>query len=101
MGFWSANTEYPTIITRSAFHIDCTGIIPACEFKCPQCVQEIESTFALMQGVSKCYMEDEAEGARIIVEHDPNLVTAEKLMDTFRRLPSFYKGFFVPELRQT
>ena len=89
------------MIARSAFHIDCTPIIPACEFKCPQCVQEIESTFASMQGVSKCYMEDKEAGARIIVEHDPNLVAAEKLMDAFRHLPSFHEGFFVPKLLET
>ena len=89
------------MITRSAFHIDCTGISPACEFKCPQYVQEIESTFASMQGVSKCHMEDKEAGARIIVEHDPTSVSIEKLMGSFRDLPSLYKGYFVPELLET
>jgi hypothetical protein len=82
------------VITRSAFHVDCTGIIPECEFKCAKCVQEIQSVLGQMEGVDKCYLEGEA----LIVEHDPSKVTVEHLMETLGGLPSFYKGFFVAKL---
>jgi hypothetical protein len=61
-------------------------------------VQEIQSVLGEIEGVAKSYIEDEEAGARLIVEHDPSKVTVEQLMDALRRLPSFYKGFFVPEL---
>jgi hypothetical protein len=35
---------------------------------------------------------------RLVVEHDPSAVSAGQLIETFRGLPSFYKGFFVAEL---
>ena len=89
------------MIIRSAFHLDCNPIIPECGFECAKCVQEIQSVLGEMQGVDKSYLEGEGEDTRLIVEHDPNLATVEELMDAFRRLPSFYKGFFVPELLET
>ena len=86
------------MITRSAFHLDCTPIIPECEFKCAKCLQEIESVLGKIQGVDKSYTEGEGKDTKLIVEHDASNVTVENLMETFARLPSFYKGFFVPEL---
>jgi copper chaperone CopZ len=80
---------------KSAFDIDCNPIIPECGFECSKCIQEIESVLTEMEGVSKVYMEDET---KLIVEHDPNLVKAEHLLDVFKTLPSFYKGFFIPKL---
>ncbi len=35
---------------RSAFDLDCNPVIPECGFKCPKCIQEIESTLTSMQG---------------------------------------------------
>jgi copper chaperone CopZ len=86
------------MITRSALHIDCNPIIPECGFKCGKCVQEIQSVLGEIEGVAKSYIEDEEKEAKLIVEHDPSKVTVEQLMDTLKRLPSFYKSFFVPEL---
>jgi hypothetical protein len=86
------------MINHSAFDLDCNPIIPECGFKCPKCIQEIESTLTAMQGVSKVYMEGEAEDGKLIVEHDPDIVTVEKLLDVFKTLPSFYEGFFIPAL---
>ena len=82
--------------SRSAFHLDCTPLIPECGFKCPKCIREIESTLTGMQGVSKVYVEGEGAEQRLIVEHDPSRVTVEQLMDIFKGLPSFYEGFFIP-----
>ena len=82
--------------SRSAFDLDCNPVIPECGFECPKCIQEIESTLTSMQGVSKVYVEDESEGGKVIVEHDPTTVTAEQLIDTFKGLPTFYEGFFIP-----
>ena len=81
---------------RSAFHLDCTPLIPECGFKCPKCIREIESTLTGMQGVSKVYVEGEGAEQRLIVEHDPGRVTVEQLMDIIKGLPSFYEGFFIP-----
>jgi hypothetical protein len=49
-----------------------------------------------MQGVSKVYMEGEGQEQKLIVEHDPDMVTVEQLLDVFKGLPSFYEGFFIP-----
>lgn len=83
---------------RSAFDLDCNPIIPECGFKCPKCIQEIESTLTSMQGVSKVYIEKEEEEQRLVVEHDPAAVTVEQLIAVFKGLPTFYKGFFIPTL---
>jgi len=71
-------------------------VIPECGFECPKCIQEIESTLTTMQGVSKVYIEKETEEQKLIVEHDPDIITVEQLIDIFKGLPSFYEGFFIP-----
>ena len=86
------------MMTRSAFDLDCTPMIPECGFKCPECTQEIESTLIGIQGVSRCYLDAEAAEAKIIVEHDPAAVTVEQLIEVFKGLPSFYEGCFIPTL---
>ena len=52
----------------------------------------MESVFGKIKGVGKLYR----EGNSMVIEHDSNIVAEEQLMDVFRTLPSFYKGFFVP-----
>jgi len=84
--------------SRSAFDLDCNPVIPECGFKCPKCIQEIESTLTTINGVSKVYMEGEGEEQELIVEHDPTTATVEQLIDVFKGLPSFYEGFFIPTL---
>jgi len=71
-------------------------VIPECGFECAKCIQEIESTFAKMQGVGKFYMEGEREDTKVIVEHEPSIVAVEKLVEIFKGLPSFYEGSFIP-----
>ncbi|MHC4616896.1 MAG: cation transporter [Planctomycetota bacterium] len=82
------------MMTGSAFHVDCSGVIPECEFKCAKCVQEIQSVLGEMEGVEECY----AEGEGIVVQHDPSKVSVEDLIEMLGRLPSFYKGFFAAKL---
>lgn len=77
---------------RSAFHLDCSPIIQECGFKCAKCIKEMESVFVKIKGVSKFYR----EGNGVVIEHDSSIVAAEQLMDIFKTLPSFYKGFFIP-----
>ncbi len=84
--------------SRSVFDIDCTPIIPECGFKCPKCIQEIESTLTDIQGVSKVYIEGKEQEQKLVVEHDPVVVTAEQLINVFKTLPSFYERFFIPTL---
>lgn len=86
------------MITRSTFHLDYIPIIPDCQFKCAKCIQEIQSILGEMQGVDKSYTDGEGKETKLIVEHNPSSVTVEQLMDKLGSLPSFHKGFFVPEL---
>ena len=89
--------EDKEINTRSFFYLDCTPVIPECGFECDKCVKEIESVLSKTKGVNKSCR----EGEGILVEHDPDIVSAEQLIDIFKRLPSFYKGFFIPKLLTT
>ena len=79
---------------RSAFHLDCDAVIPQCGYECSKCIQELESTLTAVQGVSRFYL----EGDGVVVEHNPDTVTAKQLMDVFKALPTFYEGFFVPTM---
>ena len=85
---------------RSVFDIDCNPVIPECEFQCPKCIQEIESTLTGVEGVSKVYLDDEENEARLVVEHDPAVVSAEQIINVLKTLPSFYEGFFIPILTE-
>ena len=89
------------MVTRSVFHLDCTPIIPQCGFNCAKCLQEIKFVLEKIEGVKKSYTEGEGENMKLVVEHDSSDVAAEDLKKTFRHLPSFYKGFFVPELLES
>ncbi|UCD51186.1 MAG: hypothetical protein JSW27_00870 [Phycisphaerales bacterium] len=84
------------MITRTAFDLDCNPIIPECGFRCPKCIQEIVTTLTSKEGVSKVYMEGEAEDEKLFVEHDPAIATVDQLIEAFKTLPSFYEGFFIP-----
>ncbi len=82
------------MISRTAFHLDCIPVIPACGFNCGKCIEEMQSVFGGMAGVSKFYR----EGDGVVVEHDPNAIAVEQLLDIFRGLPSFYAGRFIPSV---
>ena len=87
-----------TMDGRSVFDLDCSGVIPECGFKCPKCIAEVQSTLGAMEGVSKVYVEKHGEVQVIVVEHNPAVATAGQLVDVLKGLPSFYKGFFIPNL---
>jgi len=82
------------MISRSAFHLDCTAIIAECGCKCGRCIEEMKSVFAGTPGVSKFYR----EGHGVVVEHDASVVAVEQLLEIFRGLPSFYQSRFVPSV---
>ncbi len=81
---------------RTAFHLDCTPIIPACGFNCGKCLEEMETVFGGTRGISGFYR----EGDGVVVEHDTSAVTTEQLMEVFRGLPSFYEKHFVPSVME-
>ena len=84
------------MISRSAFHSDCTPIIPVCGFNCAKCIEEMKGVLGETRGVSKFYQ----EGDGVVVEHDVSVITVERLMDIFRGLPSFYPSHFIPSLME-
>jgi hypothetical protein len=86
--------------SRTVFDVDCSGVIAECGFKCPKCIEEIQSTLTGMPGVSKAYVDKAGEEQKLVVEHDGELVTVEQLVDVLKRLPSFYKGSFVPNVER-
>ena len=83
---------------RSTFHLDCHPIIPQCSFQCPRCIQEIQATISRVKGVTSVYLDEGPKGSQIIVEHDSTLVTAEELLEAFKKLPTFYDARFIPTL---
>jgi len=83
---------------KSPFEIDCHAVIPECEYKCDDCISEMEVTFKKIKGVTNFYIEKE-DGKRLIaIEHEPQEASVEQLMQTFRQLPSRFEGFFKPSL---
>jgi hypothetical protein len=81
---------------RSAFHLDCTAIFPACRFDCTKCMAEVQSTLAQTPGVAGLHTEGQGADARLIIEHDPAQASPEQLLETLGRLPSFCRASFVP-----
>ena len=82
--------------SRTTFHLDCTPVLAECGCKCGRCLEEMRAVFGGMPGVSKFYR----EGPGVVVEHEADTVTVEGLLDVFRTLPSFYRGHFVPSVRE-
>jgi len=79
------------MISRTAFHLDCTGIIAECGCACGRCIEEMKSVFGKVRGVGRLYR----EGDGVVVEHDASVVTAEQLLEVFGGLPSFYSRRFI------
>ncbi len=84
------------MIRRTAFHLDCTSVLAECECTCGKCIEEMKTVFEGTPGVGRFYR----EGHGVVLEHDPGVIAVEQLMEIFRRLPSFYRGRFVPSLLQ-
>ena len=83
---------------RSVFELDCNAVIPECKFQCDKCISEMDDIFKRTGGVVGFCTEGEGEDMKFILEYNPNKILAEQLIKIFRRLPSYYKGFFKPIL---
>ena len=79
---------------RTVFHLDCTPVLTECGYKCGKCLDEMKSIFGKMPGVSRFYREDPG----VVVEHDPNVIAVDRLLDIFRGLPSFHQNHFIPSV---
>jgi len=80
------------------FDLDCSAVIPECGYQCARCIEEICSVLKGMRGVSEVSSGKRGEISGIVVRHDPEAVSTGDLMAAFRRLPSFYSGFFAPRV---
>ena len=83
---------------KSPFEIDCHAVITECGYQCDECIREMENTFQKIKGVTNFYIEKEGELQLVVIEYEPQEVSVEQLMQTFRQLPSRFKGFFKPIL---
>lgn len=80
------------------FHLDCNPVIPECGYQCEKCIQEILFVFRGKDGVLEISAGKRGEISGIVVQYDSEKTTEDHLMNAFSRLPSFYKGFFVPKV---
>ena len=87
-----------TMPEKSPFEIDCRDLISECGYQCKACIREMENTFKKIKGVSNFYIENEGKKQLVAIEHDPKEAPIELLLETFRQLPSRYRGFFKPRL---
>lgn len=79
-------------------HLDCNPIIPECGYQCDKCIQEILSVFRGMAGVLEVSSGKRGEISGIVVKFDSEKTTEGHLMIAFSKLPSFYKGRFIPKV---
>jgi len=86
------------MVHRSAFHLDCTAILPACRFECTKCLAEVRSVLTRLPGVEGLGTAGEGADTRLIIVHDPFRVTTAQLREILERLPSFYEASFAPHL---
>jgi hypothetical protein len=80
------------------FHLDCNSIIPECAYQCDKCIEEILFVFKGMEGISEVSSGKRGEITGIVVQYDSEKTTKAHLMNAFSKLPSFYKGRFVPKV---
>jgi hypothetical protein len=80
------------------FHLDCSPIIPECGYQCDKCIQEIFSVLKRTDGVLEVSTGKHGETSGIVVQSDSETTADDNLMTVFRRLPSFYRGRFIPKI---
>jgi copper chaperone CopZ len=83
---------------RTIIELDCGDMPPACGFECGVCVQEIKETVEAMEGVSGFA---EHLDSRIEIEHDPEKISQQDLLEAVAKLPSSQPGFFNPTLAKS
>jgi len=86
------------MLAEEFFDLDCSAVIPECGYQCAKCIGEICSVLKGMQGVSEVFSGKRAETSGIVVRYDCEAISTDDLMEAFRKLPSFYGGFFVPRV---
>jgi len=79
-------------------HLDCSLIIPECGYQCDQCIQEIFSVLKSTDGVLEVSTGKHREISGIVVQYDSEMTADGNLLTVFRRLPSFYRGRFIPKI---
>lgn len=79
------------------FHLDCNPVIPECGYQCSRCIQEIYSVLGSMEGVMDVSTGNRGKISGIVVRYDSVTTTDDNLLKEFSRLPSFYRGHFVPK----
>ncbi len=89
------------MIIKSFFHLDCNPIIPECAFQCPKCIDEIRVNLKTLNGIKEVSLTEKKGVSLIEVEFDSEIITVEKLLKKLENLPSFYSGFFIPEIIST
>jgi len=86
------------MLATNFFHLNCNPVIPECGFQCGKCIQEIFFVIKKMPGVAEVSSGKHGEISGIIVQYDSEAISIDDLLNAFRKLPSFYQGFFVPEV---
>lgn len=83
---------------NSFFHLDCSSIIPECDYQCQKCIQEIRSVLKAKNGIFKVSVRKNKDISGIAVEYDPESIGIKDLTAELENLPSFYPGFFILKL---
>jgi len=86
------------MMKKSLFHLDCNLIIPECGYHCDKCVNEIRSVLESKNGVSEVALMKHNNISVIAVEYDSEIIGIKDLQKELACLPSFYTGFFIPEV---
>lgn len=83
---------------RTVIELDCGEMPPACGFSCGVCVQEIMDTLGAMDGISSVTQDRDNH---IVVEHDPDAVSVDHLLDAISKLPEWLEGSFHPSVTRS
>ena len=83
---------------RTLIELDCGDIPPGCGFACGVCIQEIQEVLEAMDGVLGFAQHLDS---RIEIEHDPDKLGPQDLLDAISKLPSQHDGSFRPILADT
>ena len=80
---------------KTVIELDCGDMPPGCEFACGACIQELSEVIMALDGVTGF---SQRLDNHIEVEHEPEAVSQQDLLDAIARLPSEQDGFFTPTI---
>ncbi len=86
------------MLERKFFHLDCHPMIPECGFRCADSIDEIGRSLKGIAGVSEVSLGKHGETLGIVVGFDSEKIGIQELLSALGRLPSAYRGCFVPTL---